>query len=87
MAKANGKKAAVAFANNTTYQLESDVEIPLRTRQSKYPFAAMLPGQSFLAEGKKPASLGQLASKYGKRLDKKFKVREVENGTRVWCIE
>jgi hypothetical protein len=67
------------------YQVETGVPVPPRkySRQSKYPFAEMLPGQSVLIKGKTySAVIGVLRQHKAK--GKSFTVRTTEEGIRVW---
>lgn len=86
------------------FEIEKDVPIP-ETRQgrgSKYPFAEMEVGDSFLVEPEEDPNLGvvdeeeyakvrgrvsNVAYKYGKDHDKKFTVRQTDEGVRVWRVE
>lgn len=84
------------------FQVEKDVPIPegRQGRESKYPFREMEVGDSFLVAPEVDELLGEqedfakvrgrvsnVAYKYGKEHDKKFTVRQVEEGIRVWRVE
>ena len=66
-------------------QIESGVVIP--SHRSMYPFADMLPGDSFLIQDRKKADSARVASlRFVKRLqpDWSFVMRKVDNGWRIW---
>lgn len=59
-------------------------------RGSKYPFAVMQPGQSFLVpEDVKPATVRSAVGAFNKRNqgEGKFAVRVTAEGTRVWRVQ
>lgn len=61
-----------------------------RAGQSKYPFAQMEPGQSFLATGVKPGTIRSAIGAWMKaHKDEgfKFAVREMEDGVRIWRVK
>lgn len=62
---------------------------PENSHASKYPFDLMEIGDSFFvsAEERKPDHMRSTASIHGKRIQKRYSVRKVENGTRVWRVE
>lgn len=70
------------------YTVEEGVPVPPKkyVRKSKYPFVHMQPNQSVLIEGKSYNSLMGVLRKY-KAEGKKFIVRQVEQGLRVWRLE
>ena len=81
-----------------TFVLESDVPVPTRTGSggrrsgtSKYPFAVMDVGHSFLVPGDaKTQTVRSAVSAYQKRAGDaagKFSVRAVNDGVRVWRLE
>lgn len=80
-----------------TFIIEEDVPMPKRQggrTGSKYPFALLEPGQSFMVsdETDKEANVGTLRSALGafnkRNPDSgKFSVRKVEGGVRVWRVE
>lgn len=78
---------------STTFTIEAGVAIPKRIAGrsgSKYPFAEMGVGDSFLVAGEvKPATLRSAVGAYTKRNGQtsKFAVRAVEGGLRVWRTE
>lgn len=76
------------------YQIESNVKQPKRhpARRSKYPFGHLRVGQSFYVEAgdiSDSQSIRLAAWRAGKRFDpeRKFSVRLVEGGVRVWRVE
>lgn len=75
-----------------TFVIETGVEIPGRKggrSGSKYPFAQMRVGQSFLVgSGVKVSTIRSAIGAFSKgNPDLKFAVRETEDGVRVWRIE
>lgn len=76
-----------------SFVLETGVPIPKRTagrHGSKYPFAVMEVGQSFLIEGDvKAATVRSAVGAFSKRNPDsgKFAVRGTDGGLRVWRIE
>ena len=78
-----------------TFQIEFDVPLPVRTapggrRGSKYPFAEMDVGASFLVPGDvKAQTIRSATAAYAKRAGDdslKFSVRAVSDGVRVWRV-
>lgn len=92
-AKKNGAKRNGAKANgnghngNGHYALEKDVEFPARTRKGKYPFEQMDVGDSFFVGAVSVGSLRSTAYSASVRLERKFAVREVDGGVRIWRTE
>lgn len=77
-----------------TFQLETGYPVPPRssfgtTRASKYPFAIMEVGDSFVVPSSvKPETVRSALGAFAKKnKDKKFAVRVVDGKTRVWRIE
>jgi hypothetical protein len=79
-----------------TFALEVDVPMPVRSapggrRGSKYPFADMEVGHSFLVPGDvKAQTIRSATAAYIKRTGDtslKFSVRAVADGVRVWRVE
>ncbi len=75
-------------------QIEKNVPLPGSGagRPSKYPFADMEVGDSFLvAEGPSSGHLGynarNAAKNFGVRHGMKFSVKQTEGGVRIWRIE
>lgn len=78
------------------FTIEADVPMPKRQggrTGSKYPFAHLNPGESFLVpHGEKEVGVGTIrsaAGAYNKRNpgSGKFAIRAVEGGVRVWRTE
>lgn len=71
-----------------TFKIEDDYEIPAerqrRARRSKYPWVELDIGQSFMVKDALLRSMSSTACHAGKRLGKKFIVRTVDGGVRVW---
>lgn len=73
--------------------IETNIPLPQRVggrlKGSKYPFAQMQPGDSFLVPSDvKPSTLRAAVSAFSKKAEapvKKFAIRVVDNGVRVWC--
>jgi hypothetical protein len=76
------------------FQIEDGVPIPTRNGKSqrKYPLSALLVGQSFFVPfasddaRKELFRLSSVAIWHGKKTGKKFTVRTVEGGVRVWRV-
>ena len=85
------------MSEETTVQFEIEDDVPLtgakgrgRVGQSKYPFAQMEKGQSFLAGDVKVGTIRSAIGAFMKaHKDEgfKFSVRETEAGVRVWRTE
>lgn len=72
------------------FQIEKNVSIPARTvvRGSKYPFADMEIGDSFLVPGIKASTMSNTAGRFAKTHEGyKFSVRAEGDGARVWRVE
>jgi hypothetical protein len=73
------------------YKIEQDIPLPpeRRGRRARYPFANMSPGESFLVTGAADqlGAIRRAAHGYGQRSGKRFMVRLVPEGVRVWCAE
>lgn len=73
--------------------IKIDKRIPLPSkpcgvgRPDLYPWAVMNVGDSFLIAGGNSQSAASMAYTAGKRNDRKFAVRSVDGGVRVWRIE
>lgn len=63
-----------------TIAIEKGVPLPSRAPKSKYPFAEMAIGDSFLASDVKTVSTKAAAAQTGF----KFKSKAVDGGCRVW---
>ncbi len=76
--------------NNNQFKVESGIKVP--KSRSRYPFAAMRIGDSFLVpcggstsrEGCVARSASHSA---GKRYKMKFASRQCDNGVRIWRVE
>jgi hypothetical protein len=75
-------------APSTGLMIEDDVPVPSKryVRVSKYPFGEMLPGQSCLVPNKTYSAVIGVLRRH-KALGKKFTVRKLEEGIRVWRDE
>ncbi|MFA4836354.1 MAG: hypothetical protein WC749_09830 [Dehalococcoidia bacterium] len=66
------------------YNIEKDVPIPRPCgRTKKYPYEEMEVGDSFFV----PEKLGSIAHVSKRLYPKKFSMRFVDGGTRIWRIE
>ena len=71
------------------YEIEKGIEIPKVVRDAKpckYPWNTMEITDSFFVE-KEARKMSSLVSNAGKRWGKKFAVRTVDGGARVWRVE
>ena len=70
---------------SSIYEIEDNVPVPPKTviRQSKYPFGAMAVNQSVLIPEKGYSAVIGVLRKH-KAEGKKFTIREVAGGFRVW---
>ena len=68
------------------FTIEKNVPMPKTSRVSKYPFDKLEVGDSFLVAGGKKGTVAAAANAAAKRLERKFTVRVVEDGVRVWRI-
>lgn len=69
--------------------IEDGVPMPRPLREGggcKYPFQALEVGQSFFVLASRE-TLSTPASRWGKRLGRKFAVRKEGQGQRVWRVE
>jgi hypothetical protein len=76
------------------FKLENKIKIPAKTSgrikgSTKYPFANMKIGQSFLIKGKKTASISSTVKHWCLASGSKFKftIRKLENDVRIWRIK
>lgn len=68
------------------YKIEENVPVPKRARRSKYPFATMQPHQSVVVPDKSYAAMIGVLRKH--KLDgKKFVIRAIPGGMRIWRTE
>ena len=63
------------------------VASPSSPRASKYPWADMEVGDSFLVPGTSVSRLSPSVCSASRRVGFKFKTRTVEGGVRVWRVE
>lgn len=74
-----------------SYVIEKGVALPKGKRaekSTKYPFKSMEVGDSFLVpDGTNVVSLRAHASASGRALGRRFSVRLVEQGVRIWRVE
>lgn len=74
-----------------TFKIEDGYAIPAerqpRTRRAKYPWNELEVGQSFFVDGARLRSMSSTASHAGRRLKRKFIVRSVDSGVRVWRLD
>lgn len=72
------------------FVIEKNIPIPAAyDRVHKWPFANMEVGDSFLVDFSEATrrKLCTASSYYGKRRGKKFSIRKLDNGIRVWRVE
>jgi hypothetical protein len=70
-----------------TYVIEKNVPLARTTgNPTVYPFRQMEIGDSFFAANAPCQKLGNAARYAGKALNRTFKTRTVEGGTRVWRV-
>lgn len=67
-------------------KIDKGIPVPLGYHSSVWPFEEMKTGESFLVpnEGDVRSRVYSAASYFGKRNNKKFTVRKVPEGLRVW---
>lgn len=76
-----------------SFVIEKGVPLPASRARSSYPFADMNIGDSFLVSAgaddmaKQSSKVAVAARNYGKRSERKFAIRKVEGGARVWRVE
>jgi hypothetical protein len=68
------------------YEIEGGIEIPVRLA-ARYPFAGMEVGESFFVPDGDVKKLSNHACRYGKKSGRRYCVRKVEGGVRVWRVE
>lgn len=68
------------------YSIESGTELPAaRNGRSRYPFAQMAAGDSFVAPADENKGVRSAAHSYGKRHEQTFTCRRQDDGSvRVW---
>ena len=67
--------------------LEKGIEIPVKQKVGKYPYALMQPGDSFLVPDGSLSKVCNASYREWKKTGKKFTARVVEGGVRVWRVE
>ncbi len=69
-----------------SYAIENDAELPAaRNGRSRYPFAEMEPGQSFVVPAEENKGVRSAAHSFGKRHEQKFTCRRQADGSvRIW---
>jgi hypothetical protein len=74
--------------NQPTYKIEKGIEISRRGNARIYPFDQLEPGDSFFVPGAAHAKLSGPTNYARKRWpDRKFAVRSVDGGIRVWRVK
>ena len=70
------------------YQIETGIPIPARKREwsVKYPWHQLEIDQSFFIKGGKLKSIQSSASQQKARTGKKYTVRQIDGGVRVWRV-
>lgn len=71
------------MATAPTFKIEKNVPQPSR---SKYPFMDMEIGDSFLVPVGKGPTLRSMGSRLGKETGRRFTVRVMGDGARVWRV-
>ena len=64
--------------------IEKDIPLPRSTRQRKYPFVDMEPGQSAFFEEKLGGKAYKAANAVGQRYNRKYIGRKENGGIRIW---
>lgn len=72
-----------------THMLKIDKGVPMpkpakTERPAKYPFSVMEVGDSFLVEGKTATAFAAQLQRAGRDYGRKFALRTVDGGIRVW---
>lgn len=70
-----------------TYEIEKNLPMPPIKGGTKYPWASLNVGDSFLVGFDKGASVRSGVTYAGKKLKRKFICRKEETGYRVWRIK
>ena len=71
------------------FEIEKGIPIGIKSagvRTSKYPWATMEIGDSFLVPDLGVDSMSAAASQAGKRLGRKFTCRTMNHGVRIWRV-
>lgn len=74
------------MASNSEFKIERNIPIH-RHRHTKFPFAEMEIGDSFLLPDATSTNAATPAYKWAKANGWKFTARKLEKGVRVWRIE
>lgn len=71
-----------------TIIIEDNIPLPRRTvgRKTKYPLDQLEVGQSFVVPAKSPRRMASYAYTRGKKIGRRFAVRNVGSGVRVWRV-
>ena len=64
--------------------IEKDIPLPRSTRQRKYPFVDMEPGQSAFFEEKLGGKAYKAANAVGQRYNRTYIARYENGGIRIW---
>jgi len=64
--------------------IEKNIPVPRSTRQRKYPFVDMEPGQSAFFEEKLGGKAYKAANAVGYRYNRKYIARREDGGIRIW---
>lgn len=79
------KKAPRVLKERIEFKIEKNIPIPDKLFQSKYPYAKMEIGDSFLIKTSKTIEQTNSSTSYAaKRLNMKFTSRTVDGGIRIW---
>lgn len=65
-------------------KIDKDIPLPSDKWMKKYPFEDMEVGDSFLVRDQPRQHMSEHASRIGKKLGRRFMVRTVPEGVRVW---
>lgn len=65
--------------------IDKGVPLPVH-RNNIYPFEALEVGDSFFLSGKSQDFISGSASHYARKLSRRFTVRNVDGGVRVWRV-
>ncbi|MBB4039134.1 hypothetical protein GGR34_000769 [Microvirga flocculans] len=70
-----------------TIKIEKGIPIPNAHRERRYPWGDMEVGDSIFIPNTTSERIAPTAHDYGRRHKRKFSVRKVEGGVRVWRVE
>ena len=68
-------------------EIQSDVPMPKLPAHAKYPWVKMQVGDSFFVPGQTSQNFGGTLDNARKSTGRKFTVRKVDGGIRVWRLE